>query len=136
GAGPAGIVTALELADAGLDVVVLESGRRRFDPEAQRLADAALYDPKRHAPMSMATRRQLGGASTIWGGRCVPYDPIDFEPREIAPDVRWPVGYDEIAPLFQRACDWFVCGRAAFDGGTLSHLPPSLVPGLPDEDVR
>ena len=136
GGGPAGIATALELADAGLDVVLVESGRRRFDAGIQRLGDAALYDPRRHAPMSMATRRQLGGASTIWGGRCVPYDPIDFEPREILPDARWPLGYEEIAPMFQRTCDWFVCGRAAFDGSQLSHLPPSLVPGLPDEDVR
>ncbi|MDP8909464.1 MAG: GMC oxidoreductase [Chloroflexota bacterium] len=136
GAGPAGITTALELTDAGLDVILIESGRRRFDPHIQRLGDAASYDPQRHAPMSMATRRQLGGASTIWGGRCVPYDPIDFEQRDILPDVRWPVGYDEVAAFFQRTCDWFVCGRAAFDGGQLSHLPPSLAPGLPNDEIR
>ena len=136
GAGPAGIVTALELADAGLQVVVLESGRRRFDADVQRLADAGSYDSARHAPMSMATRRQLGGTSVIWGGRCVPYDPIDFERRPIAPDADWPVGYAEVQPLFERACRWLVCGRPAFDHSALSHLPPSLVPGLPDDDVR
>ena len=136
GAGPAGIVTALELADAGLNVIVVESGRRRFDPGVQRLADAASYDAARHAPMSMATRRQVGGTSVIWGGRCVPYDPIDFEPRPIAPDARWPLGYPEVEPLFARACRWLVCGRPAFDRSELSHLPPSLVPGLPDDDVR
>jgi choline dehydrogenase-like flavoprotein len=136
GAGPAGIVIALELARGGLDVVVLESGSTRFDPTAQRLADAAELDPQVHAPMSMATRRQIGGTSVIWGGRCVPYDPIDFEAREIAPEARWPVNYDELTPFFQRACDWFVCGRAAFDGHQLTHLPASLVPGLPDEDVH
>lgn len=136
GAGPAGIVTALELAGAGLDVLLVESGRRRFDPNAQRLADAAMYNRERHAPMSIATRRQVGGASVIWGGRCVPYDPIDFERRDVAPGISWPVGYDELSPFFQRACDWFVCGRPAFDGSQLRHLPPSLVPGLPDDDVR
>ncbi len=136
GAGPAGVITALELADAGLDVLLLESGRRRFDVNTQRLGDATLRDPRRHAPMSLTTRRQIGGASTVWGGRCVPYDPIDFERRDILQDADWPVGYHEVAPLFQRACDWFVCGRSAFDGRDLLHLPPSLVPGLPDEDVR
>ena len=136
GAGPAGIVAALELADAGLDVILVESGRRRFDPDIQRLGDAALVDPDRHAPMGMATRRQVGGTTVIWGGRCVPYDPIDFERRELLSQASWPVGYDDVAPLFQRACDWLVCGRAAFDRRELDHLPPSLVPGLPNGDVR
>jgi choline dehydrogenase-like flavoprotein len=136
GAGPAGIVTALELADDGFDVVLMESGGRNFKPEVQRLAEAAALDPRRHAPMWLATRRQVGGTSVIWGGRCVPYDPVDFESRDLVPDGRWPVGYAELAPFFQRACDWFVCGRAAFDGRELSHLPPSLVPGLSDDDVR
>jgi choline dehydrogenase-like flavoprotein len=65
----------------------------------------------------------------------VPYDPIDFERRDVVSGA-WPVRYDELVPFFQRACDWFVCGRAAFDERELSHLPQALVPGLPDEDVR
>jgi hypothetical protein len=136
GAGPAGIVTALELADRGLEVLLIESGRGRFSAKAQRLADAAAWDPRRHAPMSMATRRQVGGASVIWGGRCVPYDPIDFERRDLSPGTSWPVGYEDLVPFFQRACGWFACGRAVFDGRQMTHLPKSLVPGLPDDEVR
>ena len=135
GAGPAGIVTALELADGGLEVLLIESGQRRFSSDIQRLADAA-SETELHAPMSMATRRQVGGASVIWGGRCVPYDPVDFERRDFVPDARWPVGYDQLSPFFQRAGDWFVCGRAAFDVRQMDHLPESLVPGLLDGDVR
>lgn len=135
GAGPAGIIVALELADAGLDVVVVESGRERFDAQTQQLGEALIKDPRRHAPMSLTTRRQIGGTSAVWGGRCVPFDPIDFERRRF-PDTEWPVGYAELEPLFGRACAWFVCGRPAFDHRDLQHLPPSLVPGLPDGDVR
>ncbi|MDQ6805315.1 MAG: GMC family oxidoreductase [Actinomycetota bacterium] len=136
GAGPAGIVTALELARSGFDVLLLESGQRWHDPEAQRLSDAAEWDHERHAEMSMAVRRQVGGTSVIWGGRCVPFDPIDFEARSVVPDARWPLGYDELTPYFQRACDWLMCGRAAFDSSELPQLPPSIVPGLPNGDVR
>jgi choline dehydrogenase-like flavoprotein len=135
GAGPAGIVTALELADAGLDVVLLESGQEGYRPEVQALGDAAGLDPALHAPMAMATRRQIGGTSAIWGGRCVPYDPVDFDHRPWIADHAWPVSYDEIAPYFQRACDWFVCGRAVFDATQSGCLPPSIVPGLPNGDV-
>jgi choline dehydrogenase-like flavoprotein len=135
GAGPAGIVTALELAGAGLDVVVVESGRDEHDAAIQSLGDAAALDPDRHAPLDIATRRQIGGASVIWGGRCVPFDPVDFDRRPWITDAQWPVTYDALTPYFQRACDWFACGRAVFDATETGNLPPSLVPGLPNGDV-
>lgn len=136
GAGPAGIVVGLELAEAGHRVVMLESGRERYDAEAQRLGDAVGGDPY-HVELSLATRRQVGGASNIWGGRCVPFDPIDFEPRPIAGDVRWPLGYEEVSPFLQRACEWCRCGDAIFDAGQLPELGGrSIVPGFADGDVR
>jgi choline dehydrogenase-like flavoprotein len=136
GAGPAGIVIGLELAKAGHRVVLLESGGTRFDPGAQRLGDAELADPY-HVDLSLATRRQLGGASNTWGGRCVPFDPIDFEPRPIAGDARWPVGYEEISTYLQRACEWCRCGDAVFDAGRLPELEGrTIVPGFVDGEVR
>lgn len=134
GGGPAGIVTALELSSAGFDVVVFESGQESFNSAVQEAADAELVDIDRHAPMLTAIRRQVGGASTVWGGRCVPFDPIDFEDRPLV-DGRWPVGYADVEPWFEKACEWFVCGRPVFDGRQMPHLPPTLVPGLPDEDI-
>ncbi len=80
GAGPAGIVVALELARAGHRVALVESGAEQADAWTQALGDTVGGDP-RHVEMALATRRQLGGASNMWGGRCVPFDPIDFEPR-------------------------------------------------------
>ena len=136
GAGPAGIVTALEVADAGFDVVLVESGRAAHDPRVQALGDAETLDGDLHAPMSMATRRGIGGASAIWGGRCVPYDPVDFDPRPWVTGHEWPVGYEALVPYFQRACDWFVCGEAVFDATRTKSLPPSIVPGLPNGDLR
>lgn len=136
GAGPAGIVTALELGRAGIDVLLVESGRERFDPDAQRLSDAA-WRSDTHVDMALAVRRQVGGTSTIWGGRCVPYDPIDFDARAIAPDAAWPVAYDEVTPYFGRACEWFVCGRPVFDAQRLPGLAGrTLVPGLADGELR
>lgn len=132
GAGPAGIAIALEVADQGFDVLLVESGREEFDPATQQLADAAEWNAAVHAPMSMSVRRQLGGTSAIWGGRCVPYDRVDFERRDYISSVTWPVTYDELLPYRQRACDWLQCGRAAFDTAQMTHLPPSMVPGLPE----
>ena len=135
GAGPAGIVVALEAARHGMSVVLLESGNRSFDPAVQELSEAAEWDRHRHAPLSLAVRRQVGGTSVIWGGRCVPFDPVDFAPRPYLGVPAWPIGYEEVQSYFQRACDWMVCGRAAFSTSQLPHLPSGIVPGFVDGDV-
>ncbi len=136
GAGPAGIVVALELARKGHSVVLLESGGARFDPEVQRMGDTVGAD-RHHVAMSLATRRQVGGASNIWGGRCVPFDPIDFEPRPIVGETDWPVGYEELSRYLQRACDWCVCGESVFAASGVPELAGrSIVPGFLDGEVR
>jgi choline dehydrogenase-like flavoprotein len=136
GAGPAGIVVALELARAGHRVLLIDSGGDSRQPRTQQLGDLAERDPS-HVSMSLATSRQLGGASNLWGGRCVPFDPVDFASREIVGDSTWPVSYDELRPYFQRACDWCVCGKAIFDAHDVPCLADrALVPGFPDGDVN
>ena len=130
GAGPAGIAIAIEVANKGFDVVLVESGHEQFDRSTQQLAEAAEWDTAVHAPMFMSVRRQFGGTSTIWGGRCVPYDRVDFDRRDHISEVTWPVTYDELLPYYQRACGWLQCGRAAFDITEMPHLPPAVVPGL------
>jgi choline dehydrogenase-like flavoprotein len=135
GAGPAGIVIALEAAKHGFDVLLVESGYEKFNAHVQQLSDAAAWDSRLHSPMSLTVRRQLGGASNLWPGRCVPYDPVDFDHRPAISCTDWPVTYEELLPYFQRACDWLCCGRAVFNVGALSHLPSSLVPGLHDGDA-
>ena len=136
GAGPAGIVLALELAQAGLHVLLIESGKTAFDPTAQRLGEATIADAARHAPLSHATRRQFGGTSAIWGGRCVPLDPIDFETRDHVPFSGWPISYSEMAEHYPRACEYARCGPADFaSSSALRGLQSTIVPGLADSVV-
>ncbi len=131
------MVLALELARAGHDVLLVESGRHAPDNAIQSLGDAVIGVGQAHVAMSLATRRQVGGASNTWGGRCVPFDPVDFDARDFVTAVRWPVTYSEMAGYFQRASDWFLTGRALFN----THFIPevrrkTIVPGLPDGDMR
>ena len=135
GSGPMGIVVGLELADAGHRVLLVESGGFKFDPFVQDLSRRAGADAW-HVPSELSVRRQLGGTSAIWGGRCVPFDPIDFEPRAAVPDAVWPIAYDEMARYLERACAWCQCGKPVFSARTLPELAGrSMIPGFRDGDV-
>ena len=65
--------------------------------------------------------RRLGGTSNLWGGRCIPLDPVDFEPRPFVQGTRWPIGYDEIAPFYAAACRYATCGEAVFETPVPRH---------------
>ncbi|OBB97719.1 GMC oxidoreductase [Mycobacterium sp. 852002-30065_SCH5024008] len=138
GAGPIGIAIALELAAAGVEVALIESGLERADRAAQELA---MFDSRQddyfHSRSEVAVRRQVGGTSALWGGRCVKFDAIDFENRPITAHSPWPIGFDDVEPYLQRACDWAGCGQAVFNARDIPELAQrDLVVGLPDEQVR
>lgn len=138
GAGAIGIATALELARAGVRVALIESGLERTSPAAQDLSTLdSRQDDELHARSELMIRRQLGGTTALWGGRCVAFDRIDFEERPLTAQAPWPIGYDDVAPYLQRACDWAACGRAVFNARDVPELARhDLVAGLPDGEVR
>ncbi|HEY1796700.1 MAG TPA: GMC oxidoreductase [Stellaceae bacterium] len=107
GAGPAGIVQALELRRHGIPVTMLAGGGDGLDTSFQAMADAEIADPRRHAPMEVAVRRAFGGTSSLWGGRCVAFDEGDFARG-------WPIGEAEIAPWYGRAIRYLDAGEPEF----------------------
>jgi choline dehydrogenase-like flavoprotein len=113
GAGPVGIVAALELAHQGQAVTLLESGGYGTCEEARRLSGAEIVDSPTHADMTLAVERSLGGTSNLWGAGCVPLDPIDFERRPGLTEASWPIRYEEFASHFADACRYAKCGPPA-----------------------
>jgi choline dehydrogenase-like flavoprotein len=129
GTGPVGIALALELERRGRDVLVLESGDDDVKPsEASR---AEIVDPLRHVSMDLAVCRALGGTSWTWGGRCVPYDAVDWMQRDFVVEARWPIGPEELDRWNQRAAQILNCGDR-FD----IPYPSKLTDGLKLESVE
>jgi len=122
GSGPVGLKLALDLADAGMDVLLIESGIEGSDRQAQTLSDAAVANPHAHAPMSLALKRAFGGTSNLWGGRAVPLDRIDFVQRAYAPQTQWPIDFAEIERYYGAACRFLDCGAPDFADNTLADL--------------
>jgi len=121
GAGPVGLSLALEAADAGLRVLLLDAGTATGAESVAAIAGRAptrILNPATHAPMALATRRGLGGSSWLWGGRCVRYESIDFEPRDYVADSGWPLAQEDIAPWEAAAAEYLDCGAPAFQSTT------------------
>src|SRR4051794_29947798 len=79
GAGPVGLAFAMEAAEAGSRVLLvdagdLHSGKRNVKQSPGRRTE--IVDLRRHAPLDLTTRQGIGGTSWLWGGRCVAFEPI------------------------------------------------------------
>jgi choline dehydrogenase-like flavoprotein len=128
GGGPAGITAAIELAERGSTVVLIESGTENYDAATQRLSDAKITTQGSHSVMDEAVRRGLGGTSALWGGRCVPLDTIDFESHDFTSCSGWPLDADDLAPYYLRACEILGVGEASFEVGICSALATHNIP--------
>ncbi len=131
GAGPAGLALASELLSSRLRVLLLESGGRDYDPQAQRLNDGTVVGSPYHGP-GPTRHRQVGGSAHLWntfqedtpGAKYVPLDPIDFERG-------WPFDRAHLEPYYRRA--HVVCGLGELEHASSPALPESatdLVTGI------
>jgi choline dehydrogenase-like flavoprotein len=120
GAGPAGITIALELANRGVRVCLLEAGardvERRFQPQSRGESDGyPLYR------LDGSRLRAFGGSlrhPRIWdvGWAARPLDSIDFESREGRPEFGWPFDREHLNAYYRRAED--LCGIRPSDIAT------------------
>src|SRR5204863_3777330 len=103
GAGAGGVPLAHEFLNTSLKVILLEAGGLRVEKATQDLYKGEVVTPKQHGPLDKYRRRCLGGTTTVWGGRCAPFDAIDFEKRPYVPHSGWPVTRRAMDPYYERA---------------------------------
>ncbi len=128
GAGAAGITLALSLQEAGIPVVVVESGTLELDESVEALdkgqAVGIPYD------LDAQRRRGFGGSTNCWSGWCVPMSPEDYVARDWMPGSGWPIGraeLDRYYPAAARVVD--IAGHEFAPGAWMPNL------GLPDPPV-
>jgi choline dehydrogenase-like flavoprotein len=102
GAGAAGILIALRLANFGRRVLLLESGH--FAPDEERQALNQIDETaKRLGNATWTRKRILGGTTTAWGGQSLPFSPLDFMRRDWVAHSGWPIEYGELEPWYRKA---------------------------------
>lgn len=114
GAGAAGIMIALEFANRGIDVCLLESGGLAVDRRTQRLQSIHNIGRKYNG-LRFLRPRYFGGATNLWGGHCVPLRALNFERVPWIPYSGWPFGIDEIQPYYERAHRYLDLGDYDYD---------------------
>ncbi len=129
GAGAAGLTLAQALGRVNRRVLVIEAGAFRETQQGRADLAGVLAQGSTHPAPDLYRVRALGGTTRIWGGRCIPFDPIDFERRTWVAGSGWPIAHADVAPYYAGALDAAEAGRDAFD-------PRSVLPGTQGELVR
>ena len=129
GSGAAGIALARALIGRKRDVLLLEAGGETRDPAAQDFYRTDAVSPVTHHLGHEFRRRGWGGTTSLWGGRCIPLEPIDFETRDWVPHSGWPIGHGEVARFYPAALDVCEAGPPEFESGT------QMIPGAGPELV-
>lgn len=115
GSGIAGSEVATYLSRHGGEVVLLESGRKEFEPSIQALNDV-IFLGKRHRDLNpdalyqrylppelrgVSRVRQFGGTSTVWTGKWKYFQSSDFEEKPWIPNSGWPLSYDDLLEYYR-----------------------------------
>lgn len=97
GAGAVGLFLAKGLSDAGVEVVLIESGGRALSSFDQGSFESV---GRPHEGIKLARSRTLGGTTNLWGGQLAEIQAIDLAGRPCMHDGAWPIAYEEIARHF------------------------------------
>jgi choline dehydrogenase-like flavoprotein len=133
GAGAVGIVMAVELARAGVDVLLLEGGGKSLETSSQALMEAYSVGHTLDG-LQNARFRLLGGATNFWGGQLVRFDPVVFEPRPWIGSAGWPLDRVALDPYYDRCARLLGLPDRVDDQALWERLrisPPEL-----DEDLE
>ncbi len=112
GGGAAGISLALEFCNQNFNVLLIESGSTKFSHRNQKLSsNKSIGIPSGSVMFSI--RRQFGGTTVTWTGRCRPLDEIDFIKRQWIENSGWPFNKSDLDPYYIRGQK--ICGLGGYD---------------------
>ncbi|AFZ44029.1 GMC oxidoreductase [Halothece sp. PCC 7418] len=135
GAGAAGITLAKELSPSFSDIILLESGGKQLEIETQDLYKGEILDPN-HGALHEQRQRQLGGTTNVWGGRCAPFDSLDFTARSYVPNSGWPLSKKDLDPYYKQAHNYCELGRYSEDIKTVFGADvPEMIPGWKTQEI-
>jgi choline dehydrogenase-like flavoprotein len=136
GGGAAAISLALEYMKSGREVVLVPGGGWNQTASAIDLYRGKVSPPGSHEPLEENRLRMWGGTTTVWGGRIVPFDPVDFEARPWVPGSGWPITLESLREPIARACELSEAGTADFDArSAFPKTQPEILKSFDNADL-
>ena len=105
GAGAAGIVLALDLAQRGFQTLLLEGGGKGYEARSQDLYLGEISG-RDYKGLYDGRFRTLGGTTTQWGGQILEIDDFIFMKRPWINGSGWPFPKSELQPFYDKASRW------------------------------
>lgn len=139
GGGAIGIAMAVRLAEAGVDVVVLEGGGSSLETRSQALQKGRSVGHP-FANIEVGRYRTLGGSTTYWGGQVLQFDRFVTGRRPWLDYPEWPVEQPVLDHYFREAYAHLGLGNVEHDNaavwGRLGQSEPDLGSELTLEMTR
>jgi choline dehydrogenase-like flavoprotein len=137
GGGAAGITIARSLDGGPLKVLLVAGGGSRETAFTTDLYTGVVEPFDTHEPLQENRVRAWGGSTVAWGGRCIPYDAIDFRRRDWIPHSGWPLSYDELLPYIREAVGVCEAGRPEFDArAAFPGTQAEILAGIDGDDMH
>lgn len=114
GCGAAGLTLARQLAGSGARVVFLESGGFDYDEATQALYQG-VNAGRDYFDLDATRLRFFGGSTNHWGGRCLPFEPLDFEARAGVAHSGWPIPFSSLRRYYEIAHEVVTLGAYDYD---------------------
>ncbi len=103
GAGAAGLTLALQLAEQGVSVVVVESGGLEFSWRSHKLLEVEHAGDGTEKVIEGTRERFFGGTTNHWGGVCRPFSDFEFQAHDWVPGSGWPIKRADLDPYYDAA---------------------------------
>ena len=129
GGGAVGLTLAVSLAEAGVDVLVLEGGGQTLENRSQALQRGESVGHP-FPNIDVGRYRVLGGTTTFWGGQVAPFDSFVTSERPWAGHAAWPIAAHELDKYFQRAYGLLGLGDAQLEDDKVWALLGVAKPAL------
>ena len=115
GSGPIGLAIASEISRWSARVLILESGGLTRDRHTDDLDDFVDVGSPRVPSKDLPRVRTFGGTSSVWSGKCAPFDDIDFQERSWIDYSGWPIGVSDVSPFYNRASEFLGLKAVPYD---------------------
>ena len=126
GSGHSGTAVATSLVSAGIRTVWITGDLKNNNCLQNDLIKESDLNLETHEALHLTESRSLGGLSNRWGGRLVPFDPVDFVQRDYLGLPGWPIRYEDLLPWFRSAYKFLGVDVSKFKNRNFNVMMPSV----------